>query len=125
MAVAWRMARGRTNYLGGMAAEAGVARHYAAAGCQIVARRWRGSRGEIDLIARNDEGLIFVEVKKSRDFTTAALRLTRPQMDRICGAASEFVASEPTGQLTVMRFDVALVDVHGRIEIVENAFGMD
>lgn len=111
--MAWRQSRGRTNHLGGMAAEASVARAYETVGRPIAARRWRGKQGEIDLIARDDEGLIFIEVKKSRDFGAAAQHLTRRQMDRICGAASEYVAGEPTGQLTVMRFDLALVDALG------------
>jgi putative endonuclease len=43
-------------------------------------------------------------------------------MARICTAASEYLAQEPLGQLTPVRFDVALVDGAGRIEILENAF---
>ena len=37
-------------------------------------------------------------------------------------AATEFLAGEPKGQLTDVRFDVALVDDKGRIEVLENAF---
>ena len=65
--------------------------------------------------------MIFVEVKKSRDFARAAESLSYRQMQRILGAAEEFVAGEPKGLLTEMRFDVALVDAVGRIEILENA----
>ena len=79
--------------------------------------------GEIDLIVRDGEGLIFVEVKKSRSFEAAAERLGRRQMDRICGAAGEYSAREPRGALTEMRFDVALVDGHGQVRVIENAFG--
>ena len=43
-------------------------------------------------------------------------------MARIYGAASEFLAGEPAGQLTEVRFDVALVDAVGRIEVLENAY---
>ena len=43
-------------------------------------------------------------------------------MDRLVGAASEFIAAEPNGQLTDMRFDLAMVDGQGRVEIIENAF---
>lgn len=116
--------RGSANYHAGLAAEACVAAHYQASGRAIAARRWRGSAGEIDLVARGDDGLVFVEVKASRDFATAAEHLTRRQMDRLCGAASEFLAGEETGQLTPMRFDVALVDRLGRIQVIENAFGL-
>ncbi len=43
-------------------------------------------------------------------------------MARIYASASVFLAGEPAGQDTPSRFDVALVDGQGRIEIIENAF---
>lgn len=115
---------GKTAYLAGMAAEDSVARAYQAGGRQIAARRWRGSRGEIDLVARDEDGLIFIEVKKARDFARAAERLTRAQMRRIYNTASEFLAGEPEGQNTPVRFDVALVNSTGQMQVIENAFGM-
>jgi putative endonuclease len=78
--------------------------------------------GEIDLIARDGARVIFIEVKHSRTHAIAAEHLTRRQMDRIYASASEFLAGEPGGQNTEVRFDVALVDAMGRIDIVENAF---
>jgi putative endonuclease len=118
-----RASRGAMAYHGGLAAEGAVERHYARAGHAITARRWRGSGGEIDLIARDAAGLVFVEVKKSRTFARAAERVTARQMARIYASASEFLAGEPDGQDSALRFDVALVDQAGRIEIIENAFG--
>lgn len=114
---------GQTGYLAGLSAEDQVAVRYARTGCTVVAKRWRGSGGEIDLILRDADCLIFVEVKKSRSHARAAERVLPRQMQRICAAASEFVADEPMGQDTEMRFDVALVDASGQIEILENAFG--
>lgn len=111
---------GKRSYLAGLSAENGVAAEYARRGHAVAARRWRGSRGEIDLVMRDGDGLIFVEVKKARDFTRAATRLTMAQFRRIQQAAMEFVAGEPRGMLTEMRFDLALVDDQGRVEIVEN-----
>ena len=67
-------------------------------------------------------GLIFTEVKKSRSIAAAAVRVTRAQIRRIHDAARLLVADQPLGQLTEMRFDAALVDMTGVIEIVENAF---
>ena len=113
---------GRVGYHSGRVAEEIVARHYAETGRRIEGRRWRGRAGEIDLIAREGEGLVFIEVKKSRDFAGAAERLSARQMQRIYAAASEFLAGEPRGQDTEVRFDVALVDGTGRLRIVENAF---
>lgn len=122
-AVAMRELNGSLAYHGGLAAEGAVERYYARAGHQIAARRWRGSGGEIDLIARDSGGLVFVEVKKSRSFAQAAERVTARQIARIYASASEFLADEPGGQDSALRFDVALVDQAGRIEIIQNAFG--
>lgn len=117
-----RQERGRTAHYAGRAAECIVAEDYSRRGMPLAAERWRGLGGEIDLIVRNGAEVIFVEVKKSRDFAAAAARLGRRQMDRLCLAAMEFLDGEPRGQLTEMRFDVALVNAQGGVQIVENAF---
>jgi putative endonuclease len=109
-------------YHAGRAAEEQVALMYGRAGRPICARRWRGSGGEIDLIARDGAEVIFIEVKQSRTHAEAAEHLTPRQMARIYASASEFLAGEPLGQNTDVRFDVALVNAAGQIEILENAF---
>lgn len=114
---------GTVSYHAGASAEDSVARGYERRGLPIAARRWRGACGEIDLVARDGEGLIFVEVKHSRSFARAAERLTPRQMERIVAAATEFLAGEPRGLMTPIRFDVALVNGRGEIDILENAFG--
>lgn len=117
-----RTTRGKTAYHAGAAAEEIVATRYARCGSPILAKRWRGSSGEIDLVARDGDSIIFIEVKKSRSHAQAATRLTRRQMDRIYGAGSGFLATQPRGQLTDVRFDLALVDDQGRVDVIENAF---
>jgi putative endonuclease len=113
---------GAVSYHAGRCAEDSVARVYECAGQPVVARRWRGTGGEIDLIARNGDQVIFIEVKKSKSHAYAAEHLSPRQMRRIWQTASEFLGSEPNGQDTPARFDVALVDSFGRIEILQNAF---
>lgn len=114
---------GARSYRAGTAAEAAVARHYRDRGCTVAAARWRGAGGELDLVLRDGAGLIFVEVKKSRSFAAAAARLAPRQIARITVTAAEFLAQEPAGQDTPARFDVALLDAQGRVEIIENALG--
>lgn len=114
--------RSQTAYYAGKTAEEAVAQTYERTGRPVLAKRWRGSAGEIDLIAQDGDGVIFIEVKKSRSHAQAATRLTRRQMDRIYGAGSEFLATQPKGQLTDVRFDLALVDDAGRVDVIENAF---
>lgn len=117
-----RKSRGLTNYLAGHAAEASVARHYEDRGIAICARNWRGITGEIDLIGREGDVVVFVEVKQSRTHDLAATHISRAQIGRIFATVDEFVAGEPKGLLTDVRIDLALVDSLGRIEVVENAF---
>ena len=117
-----RKARGLTNYLAGHAAEASVARLYEDSGVAICERNWLGSAGDIDLIGRDGDVVVFVEVKHSRTHDLAASHISRAQIDRIFATVEEFVAGEPRGLLTDVRIDLALVDGQGRIEIVENAF---
>ena len=109
-------------HFSGLSAEQAVADHYMRSGRQIAARRWRGPGGEIDLIVREDDRIVFVEVKKSRSFARAAQRIGQRQIARIFASAESFLAHEPRGLLTEARFDVALVDGQGRIEVIENAF---
>ncbi|WP_135448170.1 YraN family protein [Tabrizicola caldifontis] len=117
-----RSARGLANHLAGHAAEAAVARVYEDRGIPICGRNWRGSRGEIDLIGRNGNEVVFVEVKFSRTHDLAASHVTAAQVARIFATVDEFVAREPKGLLTDVRIDLALVDGSGRVEIIENAF---
>lgn len=115
---------GRTRYETGKAAEEQVAQLYLREGYTLMARRWRGPAGELDLVfARGDE-VVFVEVKASRDFARAALSLTQRQMKRICASAAHFLGFTDGGSLTPMRFDVALVDRSGQIDRLAGAFGV-
>ncbi|WP_027257666.1 YraN family protein [Leisingera aquimarina] len=120
-----RQHRGSRAHLAGEAAEEIVARHYENHGYTVAARRWRGLGGEIDLILRGPEELVFVEVKQSSSSNAAALRITPRQVERIYASAGQFLETEPQGQLTPVRFDAALVDGTGAVEVIENAFGLD
>lgn len=118
-----RSHRGAMAFHAGLAAEGCVAQDYERRGFRVARQRWRGKRGEIDLIVQDGDGLIFIEVKQSRSFDRAAQRLSAAQMRRIYASAEEFLGTQPLGSLTDVRFDVALVNGHGETQIIENAFG--
>ena len=120
--VAQRAARGKMSYLAGLAAEDIVARAYQKAGYTLVAERWRGRRGEIDLIFSTAVGIVMVEVKASRDFAAALGHLTPAKVARLYATADEYMAQLPNGTLIDVRFDVALVDGSGHLDIHENLF---
>lgn len=50
-----------------------AARALRRAGWRILARRWRGPGGEIDLVAREGERLVLVEVKSARAHASPAI----------------------------------------------------
>jgi len=94
----------------GAAAEALAASYLAARGLTIVQRNYRCRGGEIDLIARDREVLVFVEVRlrRNRAFGTAAESITAAKRRRIKFAAGLFLSNlrrEPP-----CRFDAILLD---------------
>lgn len=118
-----RTARGLAAYATGHAAEIRVAETYEDRGCTVLHRCWRSAAGEVDLVLQDQGQLVFVEVKRAESHDAAAYRLSRRQMDRICRAALLYVEDMPMGALTDLRFDAALVDAAGCVQIIENAFG--
>lgn len=95
-----------------LAAEALVAEQLICLGGTIIARRWRCRGGEIDLVVRSAEWLLFVEVKaRSRgnwdsDGLEAVGAIKRR---RLCRAARLFLQEHPKLAGLACRFDVALV----------------
>lgn len=111
---------GAVSYHAGKAAEEIVAKSYVENGFIEEHRRWKSKDGEIDLIVSKGVQTIFVEVKKSRCFASAAQRITQRQMLRIQNSAARYMSRLPNGLDSDVRFDVALVDERGAIDIIEN-----
>ncbi len=122
-----RARRGRVGYLSGLSAEEQAARAYERRGAEILERRHRSAAGEIDLILREGETLVFAEVKKRRTRATAAESISERQWQRLGLAASRYmlVESEKTGPVRGCRFDAVLIGADGSIEIIENARTFD
>lgn len=116
-----RAKRGSRNYHAGEAAEAQIAQEYERHGYVLRDRRWRGGVGEIDLVLERGGEIVFVEVKASRTHARAAQAITGRQMTRLLQSAEVYLGTLPGGSLTPMRFDVALVDGAGRLDVIENA----
>ena len=99
-------ARGRA----GAQAEALAAEHLAAAGLAIVERNWRRRVGEIDLVARDGDVLVFVEVRLRRrsDYGGAAASITAAKRTRMIAAANAYLAG--LASTPACRFDAVLMD---------------
>lgn len=119
-----RTHRGSRNHHAGAAAEDQVARAYEASGHRLRDRRWRKGGGEIDLVLEKDGEIVFVEVKASKTHEAAAHAMGPRQITRLLKSAEAYIGQLATGSCTPMRFDVALVDRVGRLDIIPNALGV-
>lgn len=94
-------------------------------GYQIIEQNWRFSHAEIDLIARKDGILVFVEVKtRSRsDFGQPTSFVSSRKEMLMADAAHEYLCRHDVRQ--EIRFDVIGVLLHGdqyEVEHISDAF---
>jgi putative endonuclease len=95
-------------------------------GYAIIARRYRVRGGELDVIARDGQTIVFVEVKTraSRMFGEAAEAVTPLKQLRMTRLAEEYLARHHLSECPC-RFDVVSIDVDTgapAIEVIQNAF---
>ena len=100
----------------GISAESRAAAFLIAKGFRILARRWRSPAGEIDIVARRRNLLVFVEVKARATLDDAAYAVTDRQKLRIAGAAAIWLQANPGESNREMRFDAMLV-APGRLPV--------
>jgi putative endonuclease len=108
----------------GRRAEDLAAAFLAAKGLTVVERNFRAKSGEIDLVARDGDEVVFVEVRAraSRDFGGAAASVDAGKRRRLVRAARVWLAAR--GWDGPCRFDVVAVD-GGRLEHLPAAFEAD
>lgn len=99
-----------------------AARVYEDAGYEVLARNWRCGDGELDLVLRGPDVLVFAEVKtRSSDrFGVPAAAVTPAKQRRIRRLAQRFCA-ETGERAPVLRFDVVSV-LRGQVDIIEGCF---
>lgn len=109
--------------LRGASAETRALRHLQARGCRLVARNWRCRGGELDLVMRDAETLLFVEVRSRAraDYGSALESVTARKRAHLILAAQKFLAAHPEHGARAMRFDVVAID-GDRLEWLEAAF---
>jgi putative endonuclease len=93
----------------GISAESRAAALLIAKGFRILARRWRSPLGEIDIVARRRQLLVFVEVKARATLDEAAESVNERQRRRIAAAAEVWLAANPDQTFRDIRFDAILV----------------
>ena len=93
----------------GLSAESRAAAYLMAKGYRILAKRFRTPHGEIELVARKRNLLVFVEVKARASLDEAAYAVTPRQQQRIINAAQGWLMAHPEHAEFDMRFDAMLI----------------
>src|ERR1700742_5152427 len=93
----------------GLSAESRAAAYLVAKGYRIVARRYKTPVGEVDIVARRSDVLVFVEVKARNSLDDAAHAVLPRQQQRIAAAAGAWLAAHPEDAESAIRFDAILV----------------
>src|SRR5690349_5536910 len=93
----------------GARAEIAAAVALLAKGYSILAWRYSGGGGEIDLIVRRGSVLAFVEVKARADFESAASAIGTVKTARFARAVRHWVARNPAAAMMTLRCDAVLV----------------
>ncbi|HXH71618.1 MAG TPA: YraN family protein [Mariprofundaceae bacterium] len=93
----------------GRQGETNAARHLERCGFEILARNVRLGRGELDLVARKGELLLFVEVKAHRRYDSGLLAVTPDKCSRLQSAAEGWLARHPEHAALQCRFDLIIL----------------
>ena len=103
-----------------------AAEYLQAKGYQLIAKNFRNRKGEIDLVARHEDSIVFVEVKTWNYNGAADLEysINEKKRQRIIQASRFFMGTHPELASCRIRFDVILIanQLH-EINHLENAFG--
>ena len=98
-------------------------------GYKIIERNYRGSRYEVDIVAREGGVLSFIEVKTRAPgkSLSGAEAINREKQRRIAQAAQHYLMTHPQEQSSVCRFDVVLLEAEAgkkpkAKELIRNAF---
>lgn len=92
-------------------------------GYVIVERRYRCRSGEIDIVARDGEVTVFVEVKtrEGDEFGGGAAAVTPAKQRTIARVAMDYIARHRLYDRPC-RFDVVVVDGAAGVELIPHAF---
>jgi len=99
----------------GDAAEERACLHLGRSGFTIVERNYRTKGGEIDIVARKGDVLVFVEVRSLEvpGFGTPEESVTPAKRRRLVGAARQYISKVPPSAWREARFDVIAIEGNG------------
>jgi|GEM_PF-6010636 len=108
-------------YQYGMDAEAYASRFLESAGMKIICMRFNTPFGELDIVAKDDEYLVFVEVKARNDVRQQDI-VPRSKIIKICKAADFYMVKHNLNQDIAIRFDYVALEGDKVINHIKNAW---
>ncbi len=95
---------------------------------KIIERNFKCALGEIDIIAREKDMLVFVEVKtrRTKDFGGPAAAVNQRKQQQLSKVALTYLNQKKLAEMPA-RFDVVAVELippAPRIEVIRNAFDL-
>jgi putative endonuclease len=115
--------RGTRRSLGNFG-EAAAAAHLTRQGYVVLERQWRCAYGELDLVARQGEQLVFVEVRtrKGSAYGSAEESITTSKQQRLVTLAYAYMEAHSLDPAVAWRIDVIAVEMAagGRIGTVRH-----
>ncbi len=99
-------------------------------GYRILETNYRCPEGEIDIIARDKDSLVFIEVrtKTSLDFGTPEESITPAKKERMRATALHYLQTHhlsPSWRIDVVAVELSQAGKLSRIELITNAVGED
>lgn len=99
-------------------------------GLKLIERNYRSRHGEIDLIMRDRDDIVFVEVRSRRriDYGTALESITKTKINKIVKAATHFLQMSKCLYKVNSRFDFIIIQPNAgkmQLEWIKNAFWVE
>jgi putative endonuclease len=112
----------KSGYISGLLAELKAKSFLRSLGFKILAERFKTPLGEIDLIAKNGNMLIFVEVKLRKTAEAAAEAIHARNQSRVRNAAELYLQKYPEYNQCEMRFDALVMTPGALPQHIPDAF---
>lgn len=91
-------------------------------GYSLLAERFKTQLGEIDLIVKRGNTIVFVEVKLRKNIDTAAESIHERNQSRVRNAAELYLQRHPEYTDCELRFDALMLAPRALPVHIENAF---
>ena len=109
----------------GQAAENLACRYLQDQGLHLIERNYRCKRGEIDLVMRDADSVVFVEVRYRRNhrFGSGAESVNRYKQAKLTATALHYLQSNKAAAKSPARFDVISITLQGMPRDIQGAPG--